>query len=63
MGIKRIKTWSQRITGSEYLKKIQNQITAAGSGYFKKNLTELPSFTKTRKRGTTASFGYFKKTS
>jgi hypothetical protein len=36
MGIKRIKTRSQRITSSGYLKKIQNQRTAAGSGYFKK---------------------------
>jgi hypothetical protein len=36
MGIKRIKTQSQRITSSGYLKKIQNQRTAAGSGYFKK---------------------------
>jgi hypothetical protein len=36
MGIKRIKTWSQRITSSGYLKKIQNQRTAASSGYFKK---------------------------
>jgi hypothetical protein len=36
MGIKRIKTWSQRITSSGYLKKIQNQRTAVGSGYFKK---------------------------
>jgi len=37
MGIKRIKTRSQRITSFEYLKKIQNQRTAAGSGYLKKN--------------------------
>jgi len=37
MGIKRIKTRSQRITSSEYLKKIQNQRIAVGSGYFKKN--------------------------
>jgi hypothetical protein len=37
MGIKRIKTRSQRITSSEYLKKIQNQRTAVGSGYFKKS--------------------------
>jgi hypothetical protein len=36
MGIKRIKTRSQRITSSGYLKKIQNQKTVAGSGYFKK---------------------------
>jgi hypothetical protein len=36
MGIKRIKTRSQRITSSEYLKKIQDQRNAAGSGYFKK---------------------------
>jgi hypothetical protein len=36
MGIKRIKTWSQRITSSGYLKKIQNQRTIASSGYFKK---------------------------
>jgi hypothetical protein len=36
MGIKRIKTRSQRITSSGYLKKIQNQRTAAGSGYLKK---------------------------
>jgi len=36
MGIKRIKTRSQRITSSEYLKKIQNQKTAAGFSYFKK---------------------------
>jgi len=36
MVIKRIKTWSQRITSSGYLKKIQNQRTVAGSGYFKK---------------------------
>jgi hypothetical protein len=36
MGIKRIKTRSQRITSSGYLKKIQNQRTAAGSSYFKK---------------------------
>ncbi len=36
MGIKRIKTWSQRITSSGYLKKIQNQRTVASSGYFKK---------------------------
>jgi len=36
MGIKRIKTQSQRITSSGYLKKIQNQRTVAGSGYFKK---------------------------
>jgi hypothetical protein len=36
MGIKRIKTWSQRITSSGYLKKIQNQRTVAGSDYFKK---------------------------
>jgi hypothetical protein len=42
MGIKRIKTRSQRITSSRYLKKIENQIiatgqrTAAGSGYLKK---------------------------
>jgi hypothetical protein len=36
MGIKRIKTRSQRITSSGYLKKIQNQRTVAGSGYFKK---------------------------
>jgi hypothetical protein len=37
MGIKRIKTQSQRITSSGYLKKIQNQRIAAGSGYFKKS--------------------------
>jgi hypothetical protein len=36
MGIKRIKTRSQRITSSRYLKKIQNQRTVASSGYFKK---------------------------
>jgi len=36
MGIQRIKTRSQRITSSRYLKKIQNQRTATGSGYFKK---------------------------
>jgi hypothetical protein len=36
MGIKIIKTWSQRITSFEYLKKIQNQRTIAGSSYFKK---------------------------
>jgi len=36
MGIKRIKTRNQRITSSEYLKKIQNQRTAADSGYLKK---------------------------
>ncbi len=36
MGLKRIKTRSQRITSSEYLKKIQNQKTVVGSGYFKK---------------------------
>jgi hypothetical protein len=36
MGIKRIKTRSQRITSSGYLKKIQDQRTAVGSGYFKK---------------------------
>jgi hypothetical protein len=36
MGIKRIKTRSQRITSSGYLKKIQNQRTVAASGYFKK---------------------------
>jgi hypothetical protein len=36
MGIKRIKTRSQRITSSGYLKKIQNQRTAADSSYFKK---------------------------
>jgi len=36
MGIKRIKTRNQRITSSGYLKKIQNQRTVAGSGYFKK---------------------------
>jgi len=36
MGIKIIKTWSQRITSFEYLKKIQNQRTVAGSSYFKK---------------------------
>jgi hypothetical protein len=36
MGITRIKTRSQRITSSRYLKKIQNQRTVAGSGYFKK---------------------------
>jgi hypothetical protein len=36
MGIKRIKTRSQRITSFGYLKKIQNQRTDAGSGYFKK---------------------------
>jgi hypothetical protein len=36
MGIKRIKNRSQRITSSGYLKKIQNQRTAAAFGYFKK---------------------------
>jgi len=36
MGIKRIKTRSQRITSFGYLKKIQNQRTVASSGYFKK---------------------------
>jgi hypothetical protein len=36
MGIKRIKTRSQRITRSGYLKKIQNQKTVASFGYFKK---------------------------
>jgi len=36
MGIKKIKTRSQRITSFGYLKKIQNQRTAADSGYFKK---------------------------
>jgi len=36
MGIKIIKTWSQRIISFGYLKKIQNQRTVAGSGYFKK---------------------------
>ncbi len=36
MGIKRIKIRSQRITSSEYLKKIQNQRTVVDSGYFKK---------------------------
>ncbi len=36
MGIKRIKTRSERITSSGYLKKIQNQRTVASSGYFKK---------------------------
>jgi len=36
MGIKRIKTRSQRIASSGYLKKIQNKKTAAGYGYFKK---------------------------
>ncbi len=36
MGIKRIKTQSQRITSFRYLKKIQNQRTATDSGYFKK---------------------------
>jgi len=36
MGIKRIKTRSQRITSSRYLKKIQNQRTVASFGYFKK---------------------------
>jgi hypothetical protein len=36
MGIKRIKTRSQIITSFGYLKKNQNQITAAGSSYFKK---------------------------
>jgi hypothetical protein len=36
MGIKRIKTRSQRITISGYLKKIQNQRTVADFGYFKK---------------------------
>jgi len=36
MGIKRIKTRSQRITSSGYLKKNQNQRTVVGSGYFKK---------------------------
>jgi hypothetical protein len=36
MGIKRIKTRSQRSASSGYLKKIQNQRTVAISGYFKK---------------------------
>jgi hypothetical protein len=36
MRIKRIKTWSQRITSSGYLKKIQNQRTTTDSDYFKK---------------------------
>ncbi len=36
MGIKRIKTRSQRITSSGYLKKIQILRIAADSGYFKK---------------------------
>jgi len=36
MGIKRIKIRNQRITRSGHLKKIQNQRTAASSGYFKK---------------------------
>jgi len=36
MGIKRIKTRSQRITSSGYLKKNQNQRTVAGFSYFKK---------------------------
>ncbi len=36
MGIKRIKNRSQRITSSGYLKKNQNQRTAAAFGYFKK---------------------------
>jgi hypothetical protein len=36
MGIKRIKIRCQRITSSGYLKKIKNQRTAAGFGYFKK---------------------------
>jgi hypothetical protein len=54
MGIKRIKIQSQRITSFGYLKKIQNQRTAANSGYFKKNITELSGFTKTQNR--TAGF-------
>jgi hypothetical protein len=36
MGINRIKTRSQRITSSGYLKKNQNQRTVAAFGYFKK---------------------------
>jgi hypothetical protein len=34
--LKKIKTRSQRMTSSGYLKKIQNERIAAGSGYFKK---------------------------
>jgi hypothetical protein len=36
LGIKIIKTRSQRIISFGYLKKIQNQRTVGGSGYFKK---------------------------
>jgi hypothetical protein len=56
MRIKRIKTRSQRITSSGYLKKfiIKEPLPVL---VISKNLTELPSFTKTRKRGARQVFG------
>jgi hypothetical protein len=49
MGIKRIKTWSQRITSFGYLKKNSESKNRCWFWLFQKNLTELPDFTKPRK--------------
>jgi hypothetical protein len=57
MGIKRIKTRSQRITSSEYLKKNLESKNRCRFWLFQKNLTELLGFTKTWKRGAKQVFG------
>jgi hypothetical protein len=49
VGIKRIKTQSQRITSSGYLKKNSGSKNHCRFWLFQKNLTELPGFTKTGK--------------
>jgi hypothetical protein len=57
MGIKRIKTRSQRITSFGYLKKNSESKNRCEFWLFKKNLTELSGFMKTRKRGARQIFG------
>ncbi len=57
MGIKRIKTQSQRITSSWYLKKKKSK-NRCRFWLFQKNLVELSGFTKTWKRGARHVFGW-----
>jgi hypothetical protein len=58
MGIKRIRTRSQRITSSGYLKKNSESKNRCRFWLFQKNLTKLLGFTKTRKRGARQVFGW-----
>jgi hypothetical protein len=57
MRIKRIKTRSQKITSSRYLKKNSESKNRCWFRLLQKNLIELSSFTKTQKRGARHVFG------